>query len=200
MANQPVQQRRLRRIADLCVMPDPVQPVHRTWASLKPSSLLDWWTIAVFLAAIAQLFLIRSLDIRILLLFLLPPLLAFAFKHSSERHSSRLVAALFLTSVSMGEILAHLPSLFPELGGVDSRLAPEQDRMLAWYVAVYLLYALMVLPLFLFIRGLIDHRRQRVAQFSRFTCVLGVLACLVVAPGLISVCCRFLHILPVMRT
>jgi hypothetical protein len=169
----------------------------RILAILKPISVLEWWTIAVFLGAIGQLLMIRGLDVKILLLFFYPPFLALVFENLAQRKSSRFIAALFLTMLSLGEIPMRFPRLFPNLGkGGESQLAPEYNRLLAWYIIVYLLYVFLLLPLFLFTRGLIDHKRKRPAQFSKFTCVLGLFTCLVVGTGMASAYFEFLHRVP----
>lgn len=170
---------------------------QRLLKGLRPTSWFDWWTVAVFLGAVLRLFLLRDLEGRVLFLFLVPPVFAFLFKHRSSRRSTRIVAVSFLTVVSLGEGLSYLPELFPQMGGVDRRLPPSQDRLLTWYVVVYLLYLFLVVPLFLFVRALVDRARQQPAEFTRFTCVLGLIACAVVGPLMVRVCCVVLHLLPV---
>ena len=168
--------------------------------ALKPKSLLDYWTIAAFLVAVIQLFLLRGLDVRILLLFLVPPFIAFVYRHASDRPSTRAVAAVSRTLFAAGVTLSMTKDVFPELGGVDPDLSAKHDRILAWYVIVYLMYVGAVLPLVLFIRALVDHRRKRKAEFSKTTCILGLIMCLIFAPAMLAICCEYLGLSPVLDT
>ena len=166
----------------------------------KPKSLLDYWTAAMFLAAVIRLFIIKGLDPRTLLLFLVPPLIALANKAFSDRLSTRVLGAVFLTLIGFGVALGRVRSLFPNLCGVDPELSATDNRILTWYAIVYVLYLFSVVPLVLFIRGLIDHRRKRKAEFTKFTCILGLIAELIVGPGMFAVCATTLGLLPVYRS
>ncbi len=153
----------------------------------------------MFLVAVIQLLLIRGLDWRVLWVFAVPPLIAIGHRAFSERTSNRVLATVFLTLVGFGVALGPVRTLFPDLSGVDPELPPTSNRILTWYAIVYMLYVCPVLPLVLFIRALIDHRRKLKAEFSKFTCILGLIATLIVGPGLFTVCSDVLGLLPVYR-
>ena len=155
---------------------------------LIPITRHDYWAAVMFLLAVLQLLLLRGLSIGAMLLFLFPPTAAFLFHAYADRKGSRVVASVFLTLIGIGVTVARVDWLFPEMGGVDARLPREADRILTWYTSVYLLFVFGLLPLFLFIRSLVDHHRKRPAQFSRPTCVLGLIAALLMAPILPVVC------------
>jgi len=163
---------------------------------LKPTSLLDYWTIAAFLVAVLNLFHLRNADLEVLFFCLLPPSMALIAKDFSDRLSTRIVALLFLLSIGAGVPIASAERVLPELGGMDEGLASRNDRILAWYAVVYLAYVFGALPLFLFGRGLLDHLRKRKAQFSVFTCVLGLVASTFVAPLTFSLCVEHFGLYP----
>jgi hypothetical protein len=143
---------------------------------------------ALFVSA-WSLALLRGLDLRIVLLFGLPPVFAGLHTGSNSSRATRRVAWAFLVLVSLGYVVAHVPQLFPNLGGVERRLEPWQDRMLTWYVAVYLTWIFGVLPAHLFLGSLRAHRQGERAPFSRFTCRLGLFAaalCCLSLPGFLA--------------
>src|SRR6266851_3955007 len=96
--------------------------------------------IIVLMVAVAFLVLLRGLNVGIILLFVLPPLFAMLHTRPTFSAATRWVAWAFLGAVGLGSLIAPFPQLFPKLGGVAQQLAPWQDRMLAWYTAVYLLW------------------------------------------------------------
>jgi hypothetical protein len=164
----------------------------RRWVEIfKPKSLQDYWTVATFLVAIVTLFVLRGMDLTILFFFLFPPFLAFFYRSWSNRKSTRMLCMIFLTLLSAGITLAPIHQLFPNLGGVDSRLSPNHNRILSWYAVTYLLY-MIVLPTIFFLRALLDYYRGLIPQFSQFTCILGLLACLLLTPGIFWVCFELL--------
>ena len=163
----------------------------------KPTSILDYWTVLAYLLAVGTLISLRGLDLDTLFFFLFPPTFAYIHKNLSDRYSTRLMSALFLSLVGAGVTLASKNHLFPNLGGVDKGLSAEHNRILAWYAAVYLLYVFNVLPVVLFGRGLIDHVRRKPTQFSVFTCVLGLIAALFVGPLMFWVTQEHLGLFPI---
>src|SRR4051794_23022591 len=84
--------------------------------------------VIALLVSVFSLALLRGLNPGMMLLFALPPV--FAALHTGARSSSatRRVAWAFLAAVGLGSLVAHVPQLFPNLGGVDRRLTPWQDR------------------------------------------------------------------------
>lgn len=180
-------------------MPMP-SPRWRLSSRLRPTSLLDYWTIAAFVAAVLGLMRLRGVDFGTLILFLAPPTAALFWRQHSTRQSTRVLCVLFLSLIDVGVALADVEALLPNLGGVDRALSPTHDRILTWYVLVYLLFLTLALPLVLFARGLLDHHSGRPAQFSKPTCVLGLFACLVVGPSMMAVSAATLGLSPVWGT
>ena len=92
------------------------------------------------------------------------------------------MATAFLMMISVGVALGPLPQLFPKLGGVNAKLSHEQNRILGWYVLNYIIYVCTALPVFLFGRGALDHIHRRKAEYTLFTCVLGLTAAALIGP------------------
>lgn len=133
-----------------------------------------WAGVKALVVAALSLALLRGVDPGFLILFGLPPCFAAVYTGFSATRGERSVAWAFLGLIGIGACVAQFPALLPNMGGVDRRLDPENDRMLTWYAAVYLVFFTGVLPTFLFIRALRKHRAGEPAPFSRFTCYLGL--------------------------
>lgn len=174
-----------------------MSPVEKPRWRLKVTTALNYWTAAVFIAAVLRLFFLHGLDLRVFGLFLIPPVVALLMERVSIRLSTRVLAASFLTLVNIGVALAPVDRLFPNLGGVHPGLSPENDRILTWYCVVYLMYFFLVMPLVFFTRGLADHFAGRKADLSVFTCALGLGACLFVGPLMFTVTEDILGLSPV---
>ena len=136
---------------------------------------LAWHGILALAIAVGFLVALRGLSPAIILLFGVPPTIA-ALMTGAQRVSprTRLVAWTFLAAVGIGAAIAHVPQIFPKLGGVDPQLPRWQDRMLTWYAAVYLFYFQSVVPLHACIGTLQAYRRGEPTQLSRPTCYLGL--------------------------
>lgn len=158
---------------------------------------LTWHGIVALGIAVVFLVLLRGLDPRIFLLFGLPPL--FAALHTAPQFSPRTrgVAWTFLGALGLGSVIAFESQVFPNLGGVDARLERWQDRMLAWYIAIYINWLAGVLPIHVFVGSLKAKRRGEPTEFSRFTCYLGLSTVPLLWPGLLWVLIRFLGFWPV---
>ncbi len=83
------------------------------------------------------------------------------------------LAAAFLIAIAVGTIVAEIPWLFPNMRWGDQRLPAPVNRLLNWYIAVYLL-GWVVVPQAVFWRMLGEHRRGEPAPFSPFICRLGL--------------------------
>jgi len=160
----------------------------RTWRQLlqrlRPRTLLGYWSTAAFLLAVARLLLIRGLNAGSLILFLFPPLMALVFR-GSDRRSTRVMAALFLTLIDFGVLIGPIPWLFPGLQPIDRGLSATDNRVLAWYVGMYIFYLFVLLPPLIFGRGLL-RRYRRKGDFSTFTNVLGLVAWVIMG---LPICC-----------
>lgn len=156
-----------------------------------------WTAICVF-AIVVLLIAVRGFDVRQLLLFVVPVLLALLMSSKQPPTRGTALAKVFLSFLAFGLLVAKLPWLFPKLGGVDPLLAAESDRLLAWYLAVYLPFFSFVVPCHYFTSELQQHRLGKPASLSRFTCRLGLATAFVLAPGMMWVTVKFLHLLPVL--
>jgi hypothetical protein len=130
---------------------------------------------AALLVAVVHLVLLRGVSVGLLQLFVAPPLAAFLLLQRSTAKGVRRLALAFLLLVALGAVVAPFPAFLPRLGGVDQRLPVESDRLLTWYVAVYLLFFMGILPTCFFVTNLRRHWRGEPATVSRFTCYLGLL-------------------------
>ncbi|MEP3479621.1 MAG: hypothetical protein ABJZ55_10270 [Fuerstiella sp.] len=155
------------------------------------------WTAVSFFAIATQLVVLRGFDFRQLLLFVVPVLLALAVSRQEPATRGSLLAQIFLGLIAFGLIIAEIPWLFPNLGGVDPNLPRETDRALTWYVAVYLLFFMTVCPFHLFTDSLSRQHQGRPAQFSKFTCWLGLFTASIMCVGMFAGAFRFFGIWPI---
>lgn len=165
---------------------DEQMPSQRLWKALNLSTLLSYWAAIAFLIAVVRLFLLQGMDIRVLGVYLLPPLLAVGSTRSN-RTSTRILGATFLTLVDFGLLIAPFEMIFPNLGRGGVPLPPHDVRILHWYLVIYLLFLFVIAPPFLFIRGLLDKHYHRQGGFSMFTCILGLITWAIVGPGMVWV-------------
>jgi hypothetical protein len=153
--------------------------------SLKNAHRL--WLALAFLYAVAHLLLLRKADPRVALLFLVPPTIAFLIlSFAKPGRASRFVCRLFLAMVTMaillGEFRAFLPNLQPQFPGVPQ----QQDRILTFYVGVYLFFILGFLPPFVFALSLRRHSRGEPAELSQATCILGFMTWALMMLGFVA--------------
>ena len=173
-------------------------PEEAFWRrALKPKSILDYWAAVAFLVAVGRLCLLDRPGARVLLVFLGPPALALTAKANSDRRSTRFIATLFLTLIDVGVLLAPFQRIFPRLGASDIPLPASDKRILVWYLLIYVLYIFCILPPFMFIRGLVDKRRHRPSELSRFTCIFGLAAWAFVGPLFVWWCFTELGLWPI---
>ncbi len=166
------------------------------WRFIRPKSVLEYWTAVTFVIAVAQLFLFGGLGWNALVvMFVAPPVLAYAAAKGSDRLSTRLLGASFLTMMDLGEVIAAIDCLFPNLRAM-SQLSGTSGRFIAWYLVLYLTYPFCLMPPVFFIRDLRDRRQGRPALFSRFTCILGLSAWVIIGPPMIAVIVRALGLWP----
>jgi hypothetical protein len=128
--------------------------------------------IALLVAA-GQLFALRGADPRTFLL-LMPAALAVFAVHRHPRRASRRTALAFLVLLGIGVLIAHFPAIFPNMPRVDKRLPAAADRLLAWNNVIYVVFALGVIPVRMFVDNLLRHRRGERASISPPTCYLGL--------------------------
>ena len=140
--------------------------------------------VFALLLAIVHLILLQGVSVGALWLFVLPPLVAVAMLRRSTAKGERRLALVFLFLVALGAAVAPFPDILPKLGGVDRRLPAESDRLLTWYLVVYLLFFVGIMPARFLAANLRRHRRGEPAEISRFTCYLGVLTLALMWPVL----------------
>ena len=155
------------------------------------------WTACCLFAVVSQLVVIRGFDVRQVLLFGVPVFLGLGIARQEAATRGRLLARLFLALIGLGLLIAKIPWVFPKLGGMDQNLPRESDRALTWYCTVYLLYFTFVLPVHLFTATLQQLKQGKPAQFSAFTCYLGLFTSAVLGPGMVWVAIEFFHLLPI---
>ncbi len=161
--------------------------------------LNNLWTIGCLFAVVAQFAVVRGFHPALILLFGVPTAIAALHSLSPLPSRGRFLANLFLGLIGFGIAIAHVPRLFPDLGDMNANLPLAQRRILMWYLGVYLIYALGVVPFHVFTKALAQHKAGEPAAFSRFTCYLGLFTALLLLPGMIGITVRFLHIWPVYR-
>lgn len=145
------------------------------------------WLALAFLFAVANLFLLRNADPRVVLLFLVPPTLAFLILSSpnpgrASRFACRLFLGMVTTAIVLGEFRALIPNLRPLFPGVPQ----QQDRILTFYVGVYLVFYLVLLPPYVFVISLRRHGRAEAVTLSRSTCILGLMTWALLVLGLVA--------------
>jgi hypothetical protein len=166
---------------------DEAIPKRHSPAIARLARHLAWHGVGALAVAVAYLVLLRGLELRIIVMFGIPPTCAVLFTAARFPRATRRVAWAFLTAVGIGALVAPFPILFPRLRGFEGQLPPWQDRMLTWYACVYIIWGVIVLPLYGFCGSLRAHRLGQPARLSRPTCYLGIftvtLFCLAL-PGL----------------
>lgn len=156
------------------------------------------WLSGLFVAAVVHaMWLSRGQPAQALgaLLFnyIVPLTLAWVtIKSRTATPMDRSLAYLFLILIGLGIIIAPFPALFPNMMIVKRQLPAVQNRIVAWYLMVFLLYLMVILPPYLFAKSLARHGRGESAMFSGPTCVLGFVTWLLACPGFLWLSCVFL--------
>ena len=160
-------------------------------------SRITWWltylhealAAITFVPAVLHLLLLRKFNPGVLVLFLLPPTVAAVSWKTGRLSSTRVLGAGFLLLLLIGDAIAPFHGVLSRMNCFPE-LPLTGNRVLSWYGAVYLLYAIVILPPPLFIRPLIQRKCGEEPYFSWPTCCLGLLCWLIMAPptAFISVC------------
>ena len=103
-------------------VPDKCLPERRSMAFERLVRHLAWHGVLALSVAVAYLVLLRGLELRIILLFGLPPTYAAFFTSARFSRGTRRVAWAFLAAVGVGALVAHFPTLFPKLRGFAGQL------------------------------------------------------------------------------
>jgi len=160
------------------------------WAIRIPTLLLDFFFLLFFLMAVGHAFL-HTREFGPIFVCLFPPAVCYLYVHSPiTRTSTKLVTALFLAMISLGDVMAYA---LPQFGKDPlPGTSPHESAVLSWYIGSYLLFVVVILPPVLFVRPLIARYQKRIAEFSIITCFLGLLLWIIMAPFVISIMIRFL--------
>lgn len=153
-------------------------------------------TITLFLLIVGQLAELRELELRGILLFVAPVLVAFFMSSHPKDPGGRAVANSFLATLSLGLIVARYPWLMPALGGIEKNLPPVADRTLAWYVGVYLVFFTIVIPINAARRQLERHRMGEPITLSPPVCWLILSVGVPMGVGVSLVSLSFLGFVP----
>ena len=94
-----------------------------------------WVAISLF-AIVLQLVVIRGFDIRAMLLFCGPVVVALFLTAREPATRGAVLARVFLSLIGLGLVVAKVPWLFPRLGGMAAGLPPASDRALVWYLSL----------------------------------------------------------------
>lgn len=178
-------------------LPPPSAPRHPWLPSITTIERI--WTVLSVLAIATQLLRVQGFSFGGIMIFLIPTLSALVFAAAAPLRGEQLIAKWFLSCLSVGLVVAEFPRLVPDFGGVDKTLPPASERALAWYFSVYLIFFVGVLPVYLFGRALSNHRQGRPTQFTRFTCVLGLITAAIMLPGMLVLIATEMHFWPLYR-
>lgn len=146
-----------------------------------------------FFFAVGRLFFINGGDPRVIPLFVLPPIAAFAIARSKKTsRSTAWLAESFLVVAGAGVVLAAfdlLPAPFDQFP-----LLPRADnQLLSWYVVIYTLYFMFIIPPYALGRSLWHHRRGEPAELAPFICWLGLATWSLVFVAAIGAAARWLR-------
>jgi hypothetical protein len=143
------------------------------------------WLIIAFIFAVGNLFLLQNADKSILILFLLPPLYAILVLGSpTSAFSKRALASLFLFCISVGIIIGPFHDILPNINKFP-KLPLTQNRILSFYLDIYLLFLFAIIPPCMFVGSLLRHKQGQPAKFSKFTCYFGLFAWILLVPFLL---------------
>lgn len=145
------------------------------------------WLVASLVYAAGHLIILRNGDARVVLLFLVPPILAFGILSSPKSsRPMRFAAQLFLGLVAVAIILSEQPLILQNMRPLFPGVPRAQDRVLTFYSGAYLLFIMGFLPGYVFIVSLYRHSRGEVASLTKPTCYLGLATWLLLLTGLIA--------------
>jgi hypothetical protein len=169
--------------------PNPTAPAERASLAARLVGAVHrihkGWMIAAFVAAAGNLFLLRHLDPRILLLFLLPPGIALLITGSRGRSpTARVLATAFLVCLAAGIVLSHFPTALPGMRSYPE-LPVTEDRLLTWYTLVYTFFIMVIVPPVGLASQLLRRRRGVPNSFSPITSWAGLALWLLGAPFLV---------------
>jgi hypothetical protein len=156
------------------------------------------WTVLSLFAAVLQLIVVRGFDIRQLLLFVVPVLLALLISVQNRATLAPLLAKIFIGLIGLGLLIAKVPWLFPQFGGMDPNLNRESDRALTWYILIYLMFFMCVGPIYIFITNIRDDGLGKPTQISPPTCAMGLVVSIAMLPGIVWLSIEFFHLLPIL--
>lgn len=136
---------------------------------------LAWHGVLALGVAVILLAIFRGFDFRIVIGYGVPVMIAVAATNVKYADAVRLSGWTFLVGIGIGAGIAHVPQLFPNLGGVAPQLPQWQDRLLTWYASQCAAWGAVVLPFHLFGGGLrYKWLAGRPPQFFTTACYAGL--------------------------
>lgn len=145
------------------------------------------WLIAALIYAVAHLAMLRNGDLRPVLLFLVPPLMAFGLLSAPKATPpARFAAKLFLGLVTVAIILAEQPFILQNMKPHFPGVPKAQDRILTFYTGAYLLFIMGFLPAFACGVSLYRHSRGEPAALAKPICYLGLVTWFLLMIGMIG--------------
>jgi hypothetical protein len=152
---------------------------------------LHWlWVAVVLIYAAAQLGVAPNVE-RAVLLYFAPPVIACALiAVNVARGTNQQViwlCKLFLTTIAVGVLLGEQQILFANVKPQFPGVPPQQDRVLIFYFAAYMLFIGVFLPAFFLGTSLLLHYQKRNAPISLGTCLVGAatwIGCMIVVVAL----------------
>ncbi len=146
-------------------------------AFLKSLFRVDRYIAAAgFFIAVVHLILLRSVNLGLVLMFLVIPLAMLCLASCpTATFLQKKVAQSFLGLMAIGVALAPLREILPNMRAFNN-IPPIPNRILTWYVGIYLFYLMNVIPLAAFGSALRKNLIGEKAAFTTFTCILGLFA------------------------
>jgi hypothetical protein len=152
--------------------PVPSSPNRWAMASQFAERMHHAALAAIFLAAVGRLFFVQGFSLGVLILFCEPPLFAYVYLRAPDTSVwTRRLAWLFFALIGVGILLAPMQGVLPRLNCFP-KLPRTENRLLSWYMAVYLFYMPGVLPPYIALRNLWLQWHRKPVEFSRPTCWL----------------------------
>ena len=140
--------------------------------------------IITLVGAVLAMSAVRGMSASIVLLFGLPVTLAWFKEKTGRTEQTRWAARSFLLAIGIGSLLAAFPQVFPALGGFAKGIGGYTDRVLSFYIGIYLGWAFGVVPITLFRDSLSAASRGETPQFSKTTCYLGLAVSVILCIGM----------------
>jgi hypothetical protein len=136
---------------------------------------LAWHGVVALSAAVVLLAVFRGFDPGVVVGYGMPVIIALVSTSARYPATVRLSAWTFLVGIGIGVGIAHVPQLFPKLGGVAPQLPQWLDRLLTWYAGLCAGWGAVAIPFQLFAAGLqMEWISGKPPQGFRTLCYIGL--------------------------